>query len=1741
MNRITFRVNFRPYLGNLTENRVARFLLFFVMCLSFTVVNAQTVTIGSGTTTSVSSTTGSGLGPVNGYYEYMRYQVVYTAAEITSAGGAEGLITEMGWNLATLPNAGTLPNYKIRFALTDATDSASNNTASLTEVYSGDYTPALGFDMIDLSTPFLWDGTSNILVDVCYGSVPYTSSFGTVYTYGTADNSSRFARSDVSSRCGVATDIANNFKPQIQFTMSPPPSCFPVSGLSVSGITNSSAVISWNALTTAPADGYDYYVSESSTAPTAATDPTDNTDETSATLTLDPTTQYYVWVRSDCGDETSDWSTVLTFTTFQVPATMPFSEDFETSPNWNIANGSQVNKWFIGTAVNNGGTSSLYISNDNGTTNDYNNGSTSVVHAYRDITLPEDIVQAMVSFDWKGTGEDGYDYLSVWVVPATYVPVAGQEIEDTDGLLVVEELSLSGDAFLTEQYVIDAADYAGETVRLVFEWINDDGVGSSPAAAVDNISVTEVTCFAPEEASHLVTYEGVTLSWTALETAPTGGYDYYYSTENTAPTEETIPTGNTEEITLSLTTLDADTVYYYWVRSNCSGTYSEWVSGGSFRTECDAVTPVVTQDFTDYTGSIPGDCWKEQTGVLGTAVVLQNEGSSWQSGNFNNDSGNANGKAAYINLYDGLDDWFVSPAIDLGDGSVTYQLSVDALVIPWSGSTPIADMEDKFVKIVVSTDAGNTWDVTNVIKTYGGDNIPSGGVSDIISLEGYTGIIKIGFYAHSEDDTPDSRFYIDNFVVDVQPDCALPIDLVYSDVAQNSVQVSWTAPATAPANGYEYYVNEDGTVPTPATEATGSVEAGVLTAEVTDLTSGTRNYVWVRSNCSEDAQSEWVGPVSFMTACTPSDLTVTEPGEVCGEGTTELEASSTTGTVYWFESADAALPVGEGDTFEIPYITETTSFYVSSAQTSVGALVKVGQGAATTNTYSNPLYSAWSNNHTQHLITAAELTAAGLSAGDINSIALDVTSAGTLPMKDLTIKIGTSSAANMEAFVANDAFSIVYSNVSYLPAEGVNTFNFETPFNWDGTSNIVVEFCHGNSSSSATMSRTVKSDATAYVSTIKHHFSESTSGADACAATEGGTVVTYSVRPQFIFNGNGLCFSSREEVEVVVTDAPDITPAATEEVICIGGSTDLSVTSDNADYTYVWTPGDLEGALQTVSPTETTIYTVTATDEVSGCIETATITVTVNLLPGEITIAEEPIEVCGNTLQLLTAQGANVSGEVVIGNGTTAPSTTSYPNPLSAYYGGVKTQILYTEQELLAQGLVIGAQISSLAFDFNASAANACNDLTIRMGSTTNTNMEGGFVTSAALQTVYNQNFTPVSGTTGYVDFNFSTSYTWTGGNLIVEVVHNQGNNGNGSGTRTNTTTTGFASVYYGAKDGVTPAGVASFDAVTSYGTSNSSTSRPNISFNYSVVNAVTWVPATNLYTDAEGIVAYTEGDDVDMVYFMSNEAGEFAYTATATNAAGCSVTADVTVNVNITEVPVADAEQIFCGASIVADLTADGNDIQWYADETADEVLTEETAIETGTYFVSQMIDGCESARVAVEVTVNITPAPEGESVQEIGVYAGQTADISLIEVTGVEGGVITWYLTEEDALNNENPLGDDYVIENEATYYAVQTIDGCPSEPFAVTVSVVLDTKDFDSANFAYWPNPVKDVLTVSYSSAITSATVYNMLGQPVISQQINALEGTVNMANLSEGTYIVIVATETATKTIRVVKKQ
>lgn len=644
----------------------------------------------------------------------------------------------------------------------------------------------------------------------------------------------------------------------------------------LSSVSHNAAVVSWDPSVPAPADGYDYYYSTSSTAPAAGTTISGNSADTFAGLSgLTPQTDYYVWLRSDCGstDGKSIWSGPLQFSTLpapQTPATLPWSEDFTTSgADWTLLNGSEYNQWVVAAAVGNTG-NSLYISEDNGVSYTYDNGESSIVFAYRDIAIPSGLTYVSLSFDWQAVAEGGWDYLRVWAIPATEVPAPGTAITTTNttGALQIGGSGAAGNfdedrgglanTWISESMMVDVSAFAGSTLRLVMQWRNDGSFGDQPPAAVDNLLLEAPSCSPPGQVAYEdIQATSIDISWTAPPTVATGGYDYYYDQTNTAPTSTTTPNGNFASAAVdgTISSLTPNTTYYLWIRSNCgSGDESMWISAGSFTTICELPTLPYLEGFDN---GIAPDCWSESKGLLGSTVTFTGTTAAWTEHDWL--TSGATDHAAAINLFSNTKtDWLISPQFDLGTAG-NYILEFDLAILDWTSWTDEALGLDDTLAVVISTDGGATWSNSNILEFWTATNTPlTGGTHISIPLSNYTGVVKIGFYGSegTSNDPEDNRVQINNF--EIIP-CTAPaltitagsncgpgtislsasasgtgLEYEWFDVASGGTAIgtgaSFTTPVISTTTTYYVEVSENG-----CTSAREAVEATIHALPVVDL------------------------------------------------------------------------------------------------------------------------------------------------------------------------------------------------------------------------------------------------------------------------------------------------------------------------------------------------------------------------------------------------------------------------------------------------------------------------------------------------------------------------------------------------------------------------------------------------------------------------------------------------------------------------------------------------------------------------------------------------------------------------------------------------------------------------------------------------------------------------------------------------------------------------------------------
>jgi hypothetical protein len=112
--------------------------------------------------------------PYATYWMDARTDILYTATELTAAGATAGNILKVGFNVITADPA-PMNGFNVKIQHTTQTSLTGFTTTGWTICYNGVYTvPGTGWQDITLTTPFAWNGTSNLLIEVCYNNSAYT-------------------------------------------------------------------------------------------------------------------------------------------------------------------------------------------------------------------------------------------------------------------------------------------------------------------------------------------------------------------------------------------------------------------------------------------------------------------------------------------------------------------------------------------------------------------------------------------------------------------------------------------------------------------------------------------------------------------------------------------------------------------------------------------------------------------------------------------------------------------------------------------------------------------------------------------------------------------------------------------------------------------------------------------------------------------------------------------------------------------------------------------------------------------------------------------------------------------------------------------------------------------------------------------------------------------------------------------------------------------------------------------------------------------------------------------------------------------------------------------------------------------------------------------------------------------------------------------------------------------------------
>lgn len=244
--------------------------------------------------------------------------------------------------------------------------------------------------------------------------------------------------------------------------------------------------------------------------------------------------------------------------------------------------------------------------------------------------------------------------------------------------------------------------------------------------------------------------------------------------------------------------------------------------------------------------------------------------------------------------------------------------------------------------------------------------------------------------------------------------------------------------------------------------------------------------------------------------------------------------ATTNDSLIWYDHG--MNPVDTGSVFLTPYIYGTDSFYVAAASIA-NASLHIGTLQSTTSVaaYPSPYNVTKKNVKEQYVITANELIAAGHGAGAISSVSfyLDTLAAqdSSVTFNTFTISMGTMENATFGNNTDWAQVTDVYNSTNFTLTrshEGWQTQRLQTPYEWDGVSNLVIQVCHTLTSVQSRGLKTKYTD------------------------TEGQTVLYYNIdniSDILGYSGTGSRSSRRPDIKIGFADIACIGPTSKIKVV----------------------------------------------------------------------------------------------------------------------------------------------------------------------------------------------------------------------------------------------------------------------------------------------------------------------------------------------------------------------------------------------------------------------------------------------------------------------------------------------------------------------------------------------------------------------------------------------------------------
>jgi phosphoribosyl-AMP cyclohydrolase len=682
--------------------------------------------------------------------------------------------------------------------------------------------------------------------------------------------------------------------------------CVPPSNLAVSNITSNSCKISWTAASPVPSSNYDIYIVTTNNAPDANSTPTlfSTTNlSTSISLNIAAGTTYYYWIRSNCGATTGSWISGGNFT----------------SPPALTCNGA-------------------------------------IYGLYPDATFTPACtgnVEQIVADAYAG------EYSNVNVVTNRQYTFSSSV--STDFITVTNSTGTTVFASGLTPLNWLSGTYSG---AIRYHINSNSSCGTQATNRIRRIQCLPVsTCGVPTNlVVSNITSNSCRFTWSPPSTAPSG-YEVYLSTTNTAPVSATTATYTTPNTFIaSVNPLTASTTYFYWVRSNCNGTKSNWVSGGSFT----ALTPLTCNGaiyglfpeatFTpSCTGNLEQIVNNAYAGEFSKVNILTNKQYTFTSSvttdfiTITNEGGTAvlaSGltPVTWNSNFTGVIRYHINSNANCGTQATSRVRSIIcATLTGCNAPTQLFTDPESATTVNIVWSASVPAPSNGYIYCYStvndpfSNNIITGTTTETFAvLNNLTPNTTYYFWIKANCGTTQSSWSTgSSFTTSSGNGCNAPTQLFYDGLTSTTNNIAWVEATPTPGNGYIYCYS---TVNDPFSSNAITGTTNEIFATLENLSPNTTYYFWVKSDCGT-SQSNWAAGPSFTTpsssGCNAPTQLFTDPESATTVNIAWVEATPTPNNGYIYSYSTVNDPYSSNvitgtttDTFAVlNNLTPNTTYY----------------------------------------------------------------------------------------------------------------------------------------------------------------------------------------------------------------------------------------------------------------------------------------------------------------------------------------------------------------------------------------------------------------------------------------------------------------------------------------------------------------------------------------------------------------------------------------------------------------------------------------------------------------------------------------------------------------------------------------------------------------------------------------------------------------------------------------------